>query len=154
MMSSTSDNFKDFFKDTTSSIIALVSATLFIVFYIILKASDINNKSGILNELRRAQGSVYDKNNSMAIGGSEFKVVQGDTTSISIPGKFYVGVNTQKLTESQDYMFTGISSANSQINVILSLGTTTTASMNAYLIANYDAIFEIDTLTKQLNYIQ
>ena len=116
--------------------------------------STINNKSGILNELRRAQGSVYDKNNSMAIGGSEFKVVQGDTTSIAIPGKFYVGVNTQKLTESQDYMFTGISSANSQINVILSLGTTTTASMNAYLIANYDAIFEIDTLTKQLNYIQ
>jgi hypothetical protein len=116
--------------------------------------STINNKSGILNELRRAQGSVYDKNNSMAIGGSEFKVVQGDTTSITIPGKFYVGVNTQKLTESQDYMFTGISSANSQINVILSLGTTTTASMNAYLIANYDAIFEIDTLTKQMNYIQ
>ena len=116
--------------------------------------STINNKSGILNELRRAQGSVYDKNNSMSIGGSEFKVVQGDTTSITIPGKFYVGVNTQKLTESQDYMFTGISSANSQINVILSLGTTTTASMNAYLIANYDAIFEIDTLTKQMNYIQ
>jgi hypothetical protein len=48
MMSSTSDNFKDFFKDTTSSIVALVSATLFIVFYIILKASDVNNKSGIM----------------------------------------------------------------------------------------------------------
>ena len=30
-----------------------------------------------------------------------------------------------KLTESQDYMFTGVSSANSQINVILSLGTAT-----------------------------
>ena len=116
--------------------------------------STINNKSGILNELRRAMGSIYDKNNSMSIGGSEFKVIQGDTTSVTIPGKFYVGVNTQKLTESQDYMFTGVSSANSQINVILSLGTTTTASMNAYLIANYDAIFEIDTLTKQLNYIQ
>jgi len=116
--------------------------------------STINNKSGVLNELRRAMGSIYDRNNSMSIGGSEFKVIQGDTTSITIPGKFYVGVNTQKLTESQDYMFTGVSSANSQINVILSLGTTTTASMNAYLIANYDAIFEIDTLTKQLNYIQ
>lgn len=47
-MSSTSDSFKDFFKDTTSGIIALVSATLFIVFYIILKASDVNNKSGIM----------------------------------------------------------------------------------------------------------
>lgn len=47
-MSATSDSFKDFFKDTTSGIVALVSATLFIVFYIILKASDVNNKSGIL----------------------------------------------------------------------------------------------------------
>jgi len=75
-------------------------------------------------------------------------------TTITIPGKFYVGMNTQKLTESQDYMFTGCSSANSQINVILSLGTATPAALNAYLIANYDAIFEIDTLTKQLNYIQ
>ena len=47
-MSSTSDNFKDFFKDTMSNIIILISATLFIVFYIILKASDVNNKSGIM----------------------------------------------------------------------------------------------------------
>jgi hypothetical protein len=51
-------------------------------------------------------------------------------------------------------MFTGVSSANSQINVIISLGTATGAALNAYLIANYDAIFEIDTLTRQMNYIQ
>ena len=116
--------------------------------------STVNNKAGILNELRRAMGSIYDKNNSMSIGASEFIEVVGSGTTITVPGKFYVGVNTQKLTESQDYMFTGISSANSQINVILSLGTATGAALNAYLIANYDAIFEIDTLTKQLNYIQ
>jgi hypothetical protein len=112
------------------------------------------NKAGILNELRRAMGSIYDKNNSMSIGASEFIEVVGSATSITIPGKFYVGINTQKLTESQDYMFTGVSSANSQINVILSLGTATGAALNAYLIVNYDAIFEIDTLTRQLNYIQ
>lgn len=113
------------------------------------------NKAGIMNELRRAMGSIYEKNNSMAIGASEFLEIAGSATSITIPGKFYVGVNTQKLTESQDYMFTGVSSANSQINVIISLGTSTsTSAMNAYLIANYDAIFEIDTLTRQMNYIQ
>jgi len=116
--------------------------------------STINNKSGVLNELRRAMGSIYEKNNSMSIGATEFIQTVQSTTSIVIPGKFYIGINTQKLTESQDYMFTGVSSANSQINVILSLGTSTTAAMNAYLIANYDSIFEIDTLTKQLNYIQ
>jgi hypothetical protein len=116
--------------------------------------STLNNRAGILNELRRAMGSIYEKNNSMAIGASEYVTIMGGTTSITIPGKFYVGINTQKLTESQDYMFTGVSSANSQINVILSLGTATGAALNAYLIANYDAIFEIDTLTKQMNYIQ
>ena len=90
----------------------------------------------------------------MSIGASEFIETVGSGTIITIPGKFYVGMNTQKLTESQDYMFTGVSSANSQINVILSLGTATAAALNAYLIVNYDAIFEIDTLTRQLNYIQ
>jgi len=116
--------------------------------------STVNNKAGILNELRRAMGSIYDKNNSMSIGGTEFIQTQASTTTIVIPGKFYVGINTQKLTQSQDYMFTGVSSTNSQINVIISTSTAIANALNAYLIANYDAIFEIDTLTKQLNYIQ
>jgi hypothetical protein len=116
--------------------------------------STLNNKAGVLNELRRAMGSIYDKNNSLSIGGTEFLYTQTSTTSISVPAKFYVGVNTQKLTQSQDYMFTGISSANSQINVIINAGTTTTNAINAYLVANYDAIFEFNVPTKQLNYIQ
>jgi hypothetical protein len=116
--------------------------------------STLNNKSGILNELRRAMGSIYDKNNSMSIGGTEFAATGSTSQTIVVPGKFYVGVNCQKLTESQDYMFTGISSANSQINVIINTSTATPSLFTAYLVANYDAIFEIDTMTKQLNYIQ
>jgi len=116
--------------------------------------STLNNKSGILGELRRAMGSIYEKNNSMAIGSSEFIAVQNVATSLAVPGKFYVGVNTQRLTESQDYMFTGISSANSQINVIINTGTATTNAINAFLVANYDAIYEFNVQTKQLNYIQ
>jgi len=116
--------------------------------------STLNNKAGILNELRRAMGSIYDKNNSMAIGGTEFLSTQTTATTISIPGKFYVATNTQRLTQSQDYMFTGISSTNSQINVIINMGTANTYAVNAYLVANYDAIFEFNVLTKQLNYIQ
>ena len=90
----------------------------------------------------------------MSIGATEFLQTQTSVTSKSIPGKFYVGINTMKLTESQDYMFTGVSSTNSQINAIINLGTTTSNAINAYLIANYDAIYEIDVLTKQVNYIQ
>jgi hypothetical protein len=116
--------------------------------------STINNKSGILNELRRAMGSIYERTNSMSIGGTEFVQTAASTTSIVVPGKFYVGVSTRRLTEDQDYMFTGISSANSQINVIISTSTAVPQSVTAYLLANYDAIFEIDTITRQLNYIQ
>jgi hypothetical protein len=116
--------------------------------------STLNNKSGILNELRRAMGSIYDKNNSMSIGGTEFAATGTTSQTIVVPGKFYVGVNCQKLTESQDYMFTGISSANSQINVIINTSIATPSAFTAYLVASYDAIFEIDTLTKQMNYIQ
>ena len=116
--------------------------------------STLNNKSGIINELRRAMGSIYDRNNSMAIGGTEFAATPTTSQTIVIPGKFYVGVNCQKLTESQDYMFTGISSANSQINVIINTSTAVPTALTAYLVANYDAIFEIDTMTKQMNYIQ
>ena len=116
--------------------------------------STLNNKSGILNELRRAMGSIYEKNNSMSIGATEFLQTQTSVTSISIPGKFYVGINTMKLTQSQDYMFTGISSANSQINAIINLGTTTSNAINAYLVVNYDGIYEFDTLSKQVSYIQ
>jgi len=118
--------------------------------------STLNNKAGILNELRRAMGSIYEKNNSMAIGASEFIATPATATSITIPGKFYVAVNCQKLTIAQDYMFTGISSANSQINVILNSSTAvqTGNALTALLIANYDAIFEIDTITRQMNYIQ
>lgn len=116
----------------------------------------ITNRSGILNELRRAtMGNINDKNNSLSIGASEFNMTSASTTSITIPGKFYVGVNTQKLTDSIDYMFTGISSANSQINVIINVGTAPTGNaLTALLFVNYDAIYEIDPLTKQLNYIQ
>jgi len=114
------------------------------------------NRSAIITELRRAAlGNIYDRGNSLAIGSTEFNITSAGTTSITIPGKFIIGVNTQKLSDSVDYMFTGISSANSQINVILNIGTAPTGNaLTAILYASYDAIYDIDTLNKQLNYIQ
>jgi hypothetical protein len=43
------DNFKGFFEDTKSNIIILISATLSIVFYVTLKATDMSNKTGIMS---------------------------------------------------------------------------------------------------------
>ena len=116
----------------------------------------ITNRCGIITELRRAAlGNIYDRGNSLSIGSSEFNIKASDATSITIPGKFIIGVNTQILSDSIDYMFSGISSANSQINVILNIGTAPTANaLTAILYASYDALYEIDPLNKQLNYIQ
>jgi hypothetical protein len=116
----------------------------------------VTNRASIITELRRAAlGNIYDRGNSLSIGASEFNITSAGTSSITIPGKFIVGVNTQKLSDSIDYMFSGISSANSQINVILNIGTAPTGNaLTAILYASYDAIYEIDPLNKQLNYIQ
>jgi hypothetical protein len=118
--------------------------------------STLNNRAAVTNELRRAMDSIYSKSNSMAIAASEFLATHASTTTIYQPGKAYFGTNCMRFTESQDYMFTGISSTNSQINVIINTGTAVTASNNltALLIVNYDAIFDLDVNTKQLNYIQ
>jgi len=116
----------------------------------------ITNRCSIITELRRAaMGNIYDRGNSLSIGASEFNITSASTSSITIPAKFIIGVNTQKLSDSIDYMFTGVSTANSQINVILNIGTAPTGNaLTAILYASYDAIYEIDPLNKQLNYIQ
>ena len=71
-----------------------------------------------------------------------------------IPAKFWVGVCLQKLTIPQKAFFTGISTQNSPITVIINIGTATSQLHNVMLILNYDAIIEIDTSTKQCILIQ
>jgi hypothetical protein len=52
-----------------------------------------------------------------------------------------------------DALFTGVSSQNSPITAIINVGTATSLSYSPILTLFYDAIIEIDTLTKQVNYI-
>ena len=117
--------------------------------------STVNNRSGILNELRRAMGSIYDRNTSMSINTIEFGCPSNVTTAIISPAKFYVGVNTQKLTVPVKAFFTGVSTVNSPITAIINIGATATAQIhNVMLVLNYDSIMEIDTSTKQCILIQ
>jgi len=116
--------------------------------------STVNNKGGILQELRRSMNSIYDKNVSMSINALEFGTLSTDTTTTPIPAKFYVGVNLQKLTIPQKAFFTGVSTQNSPITVILNIGTATGQAHSVMLILNYDAIIEVDTSTKQCILIQ
>ena len=57
-----------------------------------------NNFGGILQSLRQAIGSVFDKNNAMSINSVEFARSGSDVvTSTILPAKFIVGVSTEKL---------------------------------------------------------
>jgi hypothetical protein len=111
--------------------------------------STLMNKAGIFNELRRAMGSLFNNNNSMAINTLEFNMNDGDVTEIIVPAKFWVGFNLQKLTIESKAFFSGVSTQNSPITAIINSNHETEQSINAMLIAVYDAIIQIDTQTKQ-----
>ena len=111
--------------------------------------SSLMNRAGIMNELRRAMGSLYSNNNAMSINYYEFSTSDGDTTDNIKPGKFWVGFNLQKLTIESKAFFSGVSTQNSPITAIINTTDATSQAYNAMLIAVYDAIIEIDTQTKQ-----
>jgi len=129
------------------------------VYYPQNPLSTANNRSGILMELRRAMRNMYTGNSSMAINNNEWLYTDAAITSVAaltntkvnIPGKFIVGVNTEKMDTPA--LFTGISSQNSPITAIINIGTATVNSYSPILMLYYDGIIEIDTLTKQVNYI-
>jgi hypothetical protein len=111
--------------------------------------STLMNKAGVFNELRRAMGSLFNNNNSMAINTLEFNTNDGDVSDIHVPAKFWVGFNLQKLTIESKAFFSGVSTQNSPITAIINTNHATEQSINAMLIAVYDAIIQIDTQTKQ-----
>lgn len=119
--------------------------------------STANNRGGVLMELRRAMQNIYTGQNQMAINPTEWLYSDnamtgaGSGTRVNIPGKYIVGVNTQKLQTPG--IFTGVSSQNSPITCIINSATATVNAYSPILVLLYDSIIEIDTLTKQVNYI-
>jgi hypothetical protein len=112
-----------------------------------------NNAGGIIQMLRQAIGSVFDKNTAMSINAFEFNTSSGITTEPITPAKFWVGVSTEKLKVPGSF-FTGISTEASPISVIINISNATLQPHNVMLIVNADLIFEIDPQTKQVVVIQ
>ena len=110
--------------------------------------STVVNKSGGLMELKSALGSIYDKNNSFAINALEYSYISANTTSPSAPAKFYIGTSLEKL--NSDSLLTGISTQNSAISYRLNIGTATGQAHTITLVVNYDALFEVDTVNRQV----
>ena len=98
-------------------------------------------------ELKKVLGSIYDKTNNMAINSLEFNRVESDTTTVTAPGKFYLGFNLQKLHSNA--LLTGISTNNSNITVNIEQTTATASIRQLNLIIAYDALIEIDMVNKQ-----
>ena len=116
--------------------------------------STTNNKAGILQELRRSMNTIFGGNVSMSINSVEWTKISTNATTYDKPAKFWVGVNLQKLSIPQKAFFTGISTQNSPITAVVNIGTATSQLHNVMLILNYDMIYEIDPMTKQVVVIQ
>jgi len=113
--------------------------------------SALTNKAGILQELRTAMGSVYDKNNSFAINTLEFSQVSttpGATNTVICPAKCYIGTSLEKLNSNS--LLTGISTQNSPISYRITTGTSIgAANSTVTLVVNYDALIEVDLMNRQ-----
>lgn len=107
------------------------------------------SKAQALMELRSAMGSVYDRNNSFSINSLEFLAVDNTVTLYTSPGKFYPSTSTEKLNSNN--LLTGVSTNNSAISYKINSSNAVAAAPFTLLI-NYDALFEIDLVNKQVGY--
>ena len=111
--------------------------------------SALNNKTYVLQELRRASGNLDDKNNNMAINSVEFYKVGVDATTYAIPAKFIIVIPLEKLhIPSDKAILTGVSTNNSNITVNINSPTATAQAHTVNLVLHYDAILEVDTQTR------
>lgn len=116
--------------------------------------STVQNKAGILTELSSSFGPAHDLlTTNFSINPTEFNHTNNTTTTVAIPAKFYVGVNTERLS-SNAIMLSGVSSQNSPISLRIDIGTQTVNAQVLQVIALYDAIVEIDVANKQVAVLQ
>lgn len=111
--------------------------------------STLSNKSGILQFLRNATGSIYDKTNTLSINALEWNRSVTVASTTAEPSKFIFGINLEKIHTPA--LLTGISTANSAITVQLSTSTATVMAHTVNLVLAFDALIEIDTNTRMVS---
>lgn len=120
----------------------------------------INNATGgvasVLQYCRECVGQIFDQRNTMSLLNPNFLQYAGDATisDIDAPAKFIIGVPLSRINSPSPYasvnLMSGVSAASTPINVLLNVGTAFNSAMNFNLIAEYTALVEIDTMTKQV----
>lgn len=157
-------DFMDITNSGTSPIVAGgggdFSLTIGNVSYPQAPLSTSLNRSGILQETRRAFGCLFDSDNSNSINAVEFNCninyendanTDARTTTPYEPGKFIVAVDLDKVAWSDRTMMSGVSTFGTSISVNVSLNVATTQPANVGLLLAYDAILVIDTASKQMS---
>lgn len=116
-----------------------------------LAIDTLNNKSAVLMEGKKAWNALYSTNWCPSINTNEFNVIDGNTSSSTIPAKFYFSVNTEKISSNQ-FLLSGMSSSNSPVILRLNIGTPTAAhNYNISSIALYDMLIRINTANRQVD---
>lgn len=116
--------------------------------------STIQNKAGISMELSSAFGPAHDLiTSNFSISPVEFNDTNTSVTTQNTMGKFYIGVNCEKLS-TNDALLTGVSSQGSPISFRVSIGTATVSAQVIQLICLYDALLNIDMTSRTLVVMQ
>ena len=112
--------------------------------------STITNKAEILQELRSAMGSIFDKNNNCSINAVEYGFNStAATCTYQVMGKFYVATSLEKQIGSNSIL-SGVSSSDSPISYRINTSTSIGANQSTVtLIVNYDALIIVDPNSKQ-----
>lgn len=112
---------------------------------------DAQNKAGMLMELTQAWSNAHSIDAcNMSITRAEYNGVDGTADTGVIPSKFYVGANVERLS-SNSAILTGVSSQLSPISLRVNIPTGTTDKHNATLVLCYDALIELNVMTRQAN---
>jgi hypothetical protein len=114
--------------------------------------SVVRNKAGIFQELSDCwSGSAHDLYGAkLHINPDEFQVSENSQTGIGLfSGKFYVGINTERMDTNQA-LLTGVSSQLSPITYRIAIGATATKSAHLItLVTLHDAILNVNIMTRQ-----
>lgn len=116
-----------------------------------LAIDTLNNKSAVLMESKRAWNALHSTEWTPSINGGEFSIDDADTSTVAEPGKFYLSINTEKVSSNQ-YLLSGLSSANAPVLLRMNIGTATSAyNYNISCLALYDMLIRINTATRQVD---
>lgn len=110
------------------------------------------NKSVFMQELKKCSGDIFDlRATALSINNAEFSYNGANCVSAyNKPAKFYFGVNLSKNSLGADNLLGGISTNASGLNFRFITGTDTLGAGTIISILNYDCIYEIDPVLKQV----